>query len=203
MLVKKYPYSHERDAHERHRQPQHPPRTLQHQQDQRDAEDCVGPGHVIDVDDAVDDVVVVDEDVADRDDADARSAASRARLGSPVLLSCSARCSGVSIASCSSVGDFRRIPEKRQHHREHQMDGAEDVVGRRAAEHLAQRRRDEIQRRDDDVDVVERHRQGDRCRKLARPLPRGCAETVIWSAPLPVVAPLQLGRRCRRPRRLA
>ena len=161
MRGEEVPVEPERDARERQRQPQHAPGALEHQQDQRDAEDDIGPRHVVDVDDAVDDVVVVDEDVADRDDARGDQQPIQQRRLTWPCAPCSARCSGSSIASCSSVGDLQAEPEKGQHQREQQMDAAEDVVGRRTAEHLAQRRRDEVHRRDDHVDVVERHRQRD------------------------------------------
>src|SRR5688572_12161948 len=66
------------------------------------------------------------------------------------------------------------------------MDAAEDVVRRRAAEHLAQIRRDEVHRRDDDIDVVERHRQGHTSRCLARKiLRRGPELHDLFPAPAP------------------
>ena len=49
---------------------------------QHHAHDHVGPGQVVDVEDAVDDVFVVDEQIEDRRDAERRAAHSRAAVGS-------------------------------------------------------------------------------------------------------------------------
>ena len=130
---------------------------------------------IVDVDDAVDDVVVVDEDVADRDDArrNQEPVEEARRPALSLVLGALLRRQHLELLV---GGRAQAIPEERQHHREQEMDAAEDVVGWRPAEHLAQRRRDEVHRRDDDVDVVERHRQRDGRRELARPILEACAD---------------------------
>jgi hypothetical protein len=117
---------HEHDRRQRQRPADHASRRLEHDHGQDDARDHVGRGQVVDVEDAGDDVLVIDEQMQDRHHAEhQQNEVERRRF----------------------VADLAGSPvkKKQQHQREHQVRAAvPDRLGRAEGDrpHVIKRHRD-------------------------------------------------------------